>query len=111
MVTTYLLALGLTLVVEIPVALLVLHRRGWRVVLLAAVVANLISHPLLHFALPRLLSPANRGLFLLVGELGVFVLEALVYLVVARPRPRAMAVVAAALANLVSYALGMLLSF
>jgi hypothetical protein len=106
----YLLALGLTLVIEVPVALLVLRRRGWRAVLPAALLANLISHPLLHFALPRVLSPADRGTFLLVGELGVFVLEALVYLLVARPRPRAMAVVAAALANAASYAVGLLLA-
>jgi hypothetical protein len=106
----YLLALGLTLAVEVPLALLVLRRQGWKRVLPAALLANLISHPLLHFALPRVLSPADRVTFLLVGELGVFALEVIVYLLVVRPRPWLLAVGAAALANAASYALGLLLT-
>jgi hypothetical protein len=106
--STYLVGLALTLAVEVPLVLLLLRRRGWKLVLAAALVANLASHPLLHFVLPRLISPAARGQFILVGEIGVFVLEALVYLAMVRPRPRALAVAAAALANLASYSVGLL---
>jgi hypothetical protein len=100
--TAYLIGLALTLAVELPVALLVLRRQGKKRALLAGLLANLISHPLLHFALPLLVSPAARGQFILVGELAVFVFEALVYLAVARPRPWVLAVAAAALANAAS---------
>jgi len=107
--TAYLIGLALTLAVELPVALLVLRRQGLKKALLAGLIANLVSHPLLHFALPHLISPAARGQFILVGELGVFVLEALIYLAVVRPRPWALALAAAALSNAASYALGLLI--
>jgi hypothetical protein len=106
----YLLGLALTLAVEVPVVLLLLRRRGWKRVLAAALVANLVSHPLLHFVLPRIVSPMARGQFILVGEIGVFVLEALIYWAVLRPRPWPLAVAAAALANAASYSIGLLLS-
>jgi len=101
--------LALTLAVEAPVVLLCLRSSPWKRVLAALLVANLLSHPALHFLLPRLISMQQVGVFILVGEGAVFVLEALVYLLVVRPRTAALAVAAAAGANAASYLVGLLL--
>jgi hypothetical protein len=110
MLLRYLPYLGLTIAIELPLALLVLRRLPrWRVAL-AALAGNLVTHPLLHFALPRVLDPADRGRFILIGEVAVFVVETLLYLAIARPRPRRLAIAASAIANAGSYAFGLLLS-
>lgn len=99
----------LTLAIEVPVALLVLWRQGWRKVLQAALAANLLSHPAFHFLLPRALHPHPLGRFILAGELAVFVLEASIYVVWVRPRPWPLALAAAAAANAASFGIGLLL--
>lgn len=109
MLCLYVSALALTVAIELPVVLLVLRGRKWRRTLLAVLLANGLSHPLLHFALPHALAPEPKGRFILVGELAVFVLEALLYWLLVRPRPRARAITASAVANAVSYAVGLLI--
>jgi hypothetical protein len=105
---SYAVALLITLAIEVPVVWWMLRARGWRRVLPAALVANLLSHPALHFLLPRLLPARPLGTFILVGELSVFLWEAVLYLLWIRPRPWPRAVAAAAAANAASFALGLL---
>ncbi|MBN1945733.1 MAG: hypothetical protein JW797_08645 [Bradymonadales bacterium] len=105
----YCAALLLTLSIEVPIALGLLLRCARGRVLVAAVGGNLVSHPLLHFGLPILLAPSHPGPFLLVGELGVLLLEAGLYLCIVRPRPWTLALVTSSAANLASYLVGYLL--
>lgn len=105
----YLEALALTLAVEIPVVAWVLRRSPWRRYLPAVLIANLVSHPALHFALPQILPPSPPGPFVLVGELSVFAFEAAFYAVWVRPRPWPLAMAASAAANLTSFAAGLLM--
>lgn len=104
----YLGALGLTLALEIPVVAWVLRRSPWQRILPAVVVANLLSHPALHFALPLILPPHPKGPFVLVGELLVFAFEAALFAAWVRPRPWPLALAASAAANLASFAAGLL---
>ena len=107
MLIAYLQTLLVTIVIEIPLALLVLWKYAdWKWIVSAALLGNLLSHPLLHFVLPRYLSDLSS--IILWGEIGVLVLESLIYALVARPKPRAWALSAAALANGVTYFVGVL---
>jgi hypothetical protein len=72
-VTHYFFTLGLTVVVEVLVALLLMPRGSRRRRIGDVVLANLISHPLATLAV------RNYGLPWLAAELAVAVLETLVY--------------------------------
>lgn len=102
----YLAALALTIGVEELTAVLVLGRSSWVRVVPAVFVANLLSHPALHFLLPRVLAPRPAAYFVLVGELAVFLLEAVIYLIWVRPRPWPLAGAASAAANAASFGIG-----
>ena len=106
---SYLLVLLLNMAIEVPLVMLFLRHRGWKRVVPVAVLANLLTHPALHFVLPLLISTSELGRFILVGELGVFVFESAVYLLLVRPRPWPLAVAAAAAANAASYAVGLVI--
>ena len=105
----YLTALALTLATEVPTVTWLLRRAPWQRVVPAVLVANLISHPALHFLLPRVLPVHPLSQFIVMGELLVLALEALVYLLWIRPRPWPLALAASALANAASFGLGLLL--
>jgi len=108
MAISYIWALIITVVVEVPVVWLLLRRQGWPRVLPAALVANGLTHPALHFLLPRVLSPHPLARFVIVGELSVFVVEAAILLAWVRPRPWPLAIAASAAANASSFAMGLL---
>ena len=95
---TYELAMLLTLVFEVPVALWLLRgdRKGvWS----AAFAASLLSHPVLWFVLmPRM--------DILWGELLVFIFEAGVYHTLVHPITLRRAVTTSLVANLFSYVVG-----
>jgi hypothetical protein len=86
----YLLALGLTLAVEIPLYAVALSL-GWRVplprALLLALGVNLCTHPLLWWTLAPMTGRTSYGLMLLAFELGVCVVGALL-LAALLPKPR-----------------------
>ncbi len=106
---SYALSLLLTVTLEVPVVCLVLRRVPWRRSLACALAANLVSHPAIHFLMPRLVPVDPLGRFLLVAEVLVLLFEAAVYVLVARPRPWVLGLAASAAANLVSFAVGLAL--
>ena len=70
----------LTLAVEVPIALALLHRSGPGIVRLAgiAAVANLATHPVVWFVLPQLLDVGETS-YTIVAEIWAVAIEALVY--------------------------------
>ena len=81
--TTYLPYLGLTLGVEVPLVLLLLRRTcSWLRSGLAAVTASGITHPLLWFVWPRVVSPYRYVWYVATGESLVVSIEAVVYFVI-----------------------------
>lgn len=111
---TYLPYLALTLAVELPLLLLILRGRvSWQRTLVAGLLATGITHPQLWYLWPRLFTIDTRArydTYVLVGELTVFVIEALVIAGICRGRiPVLLAVAASALANATSYLVGVML--
>jgi hypothetical protein len=113
----YAIAAATTLAVELPVVLLVVRRARLMVpdlhVLGAALLANLLTHPVLwylpYFAFRDALAPGNYGLYLVVGEGLTLLLEFVVYwALLVRHRPW-LAMAMSALANAASYGAGLLL--
>lgn len=92
-----------TVAIEVPVVTLMYKQRVRMAV--ASAIATSATNLTMNLVLFRVLS---WNYYLLVGELGALVLEALVYWRVARPRDLPRALVASAAANLASYALGAL---
>ncbi len=102
----YVLALALTLAIEVTIVALCFP--GQRVRMgLVCVAATSATHLSMHFVLPRVLG--SWGSAVLWGELGAVTVEAAVYAIASRPRDVGRALVAAALANLTSYAAGLAL--
>jgi hypothetical protein len=99
---SYLAALGLTVLVEVPIVAALYPGRRVRMAATCAV-ATVATHLLLTFGFPRVLPPGSA---LLAGELFATVGEAAAYAVVGREPGRAL--VASALANGCSFGLGML---
>jgi len=113
----YAIAAATTLAVELPIVLLVVRRAQLMVsdvrVLGAALLANLLTHPMLwyvpYFAFRRALAPGNYGLYLVVGEGLTLLIETVVYwALLVRHRPW-LALAMSALANAASYGAGLLL--
>ncbi len=100
----YLLALGLTLVVEVPVVAAFFPGRRLRMALVCAG-ATTATHLLLVFGFPRLLPRTVSPL--VFGEIFATVAEAAAYAAVSRLPGRAL--VASAVANTCSFGLGLLL--
>ena len=111
MIQRWLLAFVWTLALELPIYTLWLHRhlRRWTLCGLVLVV-NAISHPLLWFVMPRI---APYWCYVLVGETGVVIVEALIIAAVLTrsldiTRALAIAFAASLTANLVSTVIGLL---
>ena len=104
----YLIALGLTLVIEAPVYVLAMTRwaaRRWREALFTGVAVNLISHPIAFLAVyPVLEGPAGGAAALVVTEVLVVIGEAAMLSL--RRVPSDVALVASACANIASLVLG-----
>ncbi len=101
--TAYLLALGLTLGVEVPVVALFYPGRRLRMALVCAA-ATTLTHLLLAFGFPRILPRGISALW--VGETFATVAEAGAYWLAGRQAGRAL--VASALANSCSFGLGLI---
>jgi hypothetical protein len=102
-VKAYLLALGITLVVETPIVATLFPGRRLRLAF-TCVVATTATHVMLHFVFPRLL-PAGISP-LVVGEAFATLAEAAAYAVASTDFGRSL--VASALANSASFAIGLL---
>jgi len=109
MLSAYLLVFLLNMVLEIPVALLVLRKAcPLGMALLACIAGNALTHPAIHFGLPLILSTASRPTFIIIAECLVLATETLLYLLISKPSPRILALAAAAGANLLTYVVGLL---
>jgi hypothetical protein len=98
-----LLALTITVAVEVPIVALVFARQRRRMAIVAAVttgITNLLMNTLLRQAV------ADDRTFLHLGELGALVVEAAVYAIASKPREAGRAFAASALANTASYFVG-----
>src|SRR5512142_1725984 len=103
-VSAYLVALGITLVLEVPIVAALYPGRRARLALVCAV-ATTATHLLLHFGFPRLLPRGSP--VLLAGEAFATLSEAAVYAVFGRELGRAL--VASGLANAASFGAGLIL--
>ena len=101
---SYAVALGITLAVEIPVVAAFFPGRRRRMAL-ACAVATTVTHVLLYFVFPVFI--LRRDLSLLVGEAVATLAEAGAYYAVGREPGRAL--VAAAVANTCSFAIGVVI--
>jgi hypothetical protein len=102
--TGYLLALGLTLVIEVPVVAAFYPGRRLRMALVCAI-ATTATHLMLVFGFPRLLPRGVPTLW--IGELCATLAEAGAYWLAARQPGRALVV--SAVANSLSFGAGMVL--
>lgn len=102
----YVLAYALTLALEVPVVAAFFPGQRRRMAV-ACAAATTVTHLTMHFVLPRLVS--SYGQFILVGEVGALVVEAVVYWLASQPREAGRALAASAVANLLSYGAGLYL--
>ena len=110
LIIVYLVALGLSIAVEAAVAVVFFRKHSHKRVLLAAILGTAISHPLLHFVWPHVISPhASPDAFIISGEFGAFLIEAVVYYKMLRLKRWRLAFAGSALANLASFSVGLLL--
>ncbi len=104
MISGQVMAWALTVVAETPCVMAVYPGQRRRMGLTCAL-STTVTNLAMNYVLPRWLGAGV--LFLLVGEMGALVLEAVIYAAVGRPRDLARALVASALANGASFALGL----
>jgi len=103
MTVAVLLALVITVAVEVPIVALVFAGQRRRMAIVAAVttgITNLLMNTLLRQTV------ADNLTFLHLGELGALVIEAGVYFLASKPREPGRAIAASALANATSYLVG-----
>ncbi len=98
--------MAITLGIEIPVVAGVFQGQRLRMALVCGV-ATTATHLAMHFILPPMVVSVDQ--FMLLGELGALAVEVLVYFLASRPRDIGRALVASALANGLSYGVGLLI--
>jgi len=106
MTAAYLLALAVTLAIEVPVVSL-LHPGERMRMALACVGATAATHLIMHHLLPPLMPSYTT--WLVVGELMATLVEAFIYWLVSRRHEPGRALVASALANALSFGAGFFL--
>lgn len=102
----YLLALAVTLAIEVPVVAALFAGQRLRMAVVAAL-ATTATHLAMHFALPHVVS--TYVAWLVAGELLALVVEAAAYALLSRPRSVERALVASAVANALSFGAGLAL--
>ncbi len=104
----------LTLAIEIPVfaaigrKLIGKKKISWPRLIIAAGTGTLLTHPLLWFVWPRIISDYTTSIIL--GELLIALIESATFYAIARPIRLPHAVITAFAANAASYAIGQLIS-
>ncbi|MFO0588139.1 MAG: hypothetical protein U0441_11395 [Polyangiaceae bacterium] len=106
MIPLYLVAWGITVVIESPIVAAFYPDRRARMGAVCAVATSLTNLSM-NVLLPRWLGTGMT--FLLVGEAAALLLEAAVYWLVAKPRDPGRALAASAVANSASFGAGLLL--
>lgn len=104
--STYWIALGITLVVEIPVVVAFFAGQRLRMGLVA-LVATSVTHLIMHFVLVHFVRDYDQ--MVLWGEVMALVLEAAAYALVSKPRDIPRALMASATANALSYSAGLVI--
>jgi hypothetical protein len=99
----YLFALAVTIAVETPVIAL-FFLKDWRRMAIACAVATTATHLAMHFAVPPIAGSYLASL--VAGEIAATAAEGIVYAILSRNAPRAF--VASAVANSLSFAIGLL---
>jgi hypothetical protein len=99
-------AWAVTVAIESPCVAAVYPGERWKMAGVCAI-ATSITNVAMNLLLPRFLGVGMT--FLLVGEIGALLLEALVYALVRRPRDPGRALVASAIANAASFSIGLVL--
>jgi len=111
---TWLSALALTLVVEVPLFVLIARRFGpttkkraplWRLAL-AGAAGTCVTHPALWFIWPLVIN--DYTLYIASGELLVAAIESVTFFALARPISLRLAIAASFVANAASYGVGAL---
>jgi len=103
---SWLVAFGLTLLFELPVVAWILRdSAGLGKILLVGLFANLVTHPVVWFVLPRFFT--SYIVYLFTAELGATAIEAVVFWALLRPQPGRLALSASAFANAASLGLGL----
>ena len=106
MIWLYLQAWIVTVIIEVPVVALVFPGQRLRMAC-ACLAATTVTHAFMHFALPTLVP--SFTLWVVIGEATALAVEAVVYALVSKPRSASRALVASALANLLSFSAGLIL--
>lgn len=106
MIFSYLIAWAVTVAVEVPIVAALYPGQRLRLAL-ACLIATTTTHLAMHFALPY--AALSHEAWLVTGETGALLAEALVYALVSRPRRLGIALVASALANSASFLAGLLI--
>lgn len=106
MIPPFAFAWMVTVAVESPCVAAVYPGERWKMAGVCAV-ATSVTNVAMNVLLPRWLGVGLA--FLLVGEIGALVIEALVYALVRRPRDVGRALVASAVANAASFSVGLVL--
>ena len=106
MIPPFVFAWAVTVAVEVP-CVAALYPGQRRRMAIACALATSVTNVAMNVALPRWLGVGLT--FLLVGEIGALILEALVYARARRPRDWGRALAASALANGASFSVGLLL--
>lgn len=106
-VSAWLIAFLITLVVEVPIAAVLLRRSqpsGWRLIVLL-VFANLATHPAVWFIFPQLFYVSTPS-FVIASEAWAVAAEAVFYMVALSGTSLGRAIVTALVANGASFLLG-----
>lgn len=100
------LAFGITLLVEAGVLFLLFRKEASpRRILATALVGNILTHPVIWFVIPRLVS--TYGTYIILAEAIAFAVEVPVIVWLIRPDPWYMSIAGSALANGASYVVGL----
>ena len=103
---TYLTILAITIGVEVPVVAAIFHR-SWRRMAVVCLIATTATHLAMHFVILPL--SGSYTTYLLTGEITATTVEAIVYAIFSRPRDIPRALIASAVANTLSFSVGLLL--
>lgn len=106
MIPPFVFAWAVTVAIEAPCVAALYPGQRRRMALICAI-ATSVTNVVMNVALPRWLGVGVT--FLLVGEIGALLVEAAVYALAARPRDVGRALAASALANGLSFSVGLLL--
>jgi hypothetical protein len=102
----YLVALGVTLAIEVPVVAAVFAGQRRRMAMVALLTTT-TTHLLMHFLLPHYTHHPDQ--WLLWGEVGALAVEAIAYGLLSRPRDPGRGLLASGVANGLSFGAGVVL--